>query len=120
YQASAQRAQDEAYWLKHCAHWPEPATLASRAAPAFQQRLRQTTYLAPQWMEDYVLDAGRLAQFLSAALAAYLHRMTGAQDVLFGFPVTARLGEDWHIPGMVANTVPLRFRFEPEINLLSL
>ncbi|WP_338927353.1 amino acid adenylation domain-containing protein [Mycetohabitans endofungorum] len=120
YQASAQRAQDEAYWLKHCAHWPEPATLASRAAPALQQRLRQTTYLATQWVEDYVLDAGRLAQFLSAALAAYLHRMTGAQDVLFGFPVTARLGADWHIPGMVANTVPLRFRFEPEMNLLSL
>ncbi|WP_338925843.1 amino acid adenylation domain-containing protein [Mycetohabitans endofungorum] len=120
YQASAQRAQDEAYWLKHCAHWPEPATLASRAAPALQQRLRQTTYLATQLMEDYVLDAGRLAQFLSAALAAYLHRMTGAQDVVFGFPVTARLGADRHIPGMVANTVPLRFRFEPEINLLSL
>ncbi|WP_338927323.1 non-ribosomal peptide synthase/polyketide synthase (plasmid) [Mycetohabitans endofungorum] len=120
YQASAQRAQDEAYWLKHCAHWPEPATLASRAAPALQQRLRQTTDLATQWVEDYVLDAGRLAQFLSAALAAYLHRMTGAQDVVFGFPVTARLGADWHIPGMVANTVPLRFRFEPEMNLLSL
>ncbi|MCG1055981.1 amino acid adenylation domain-containing protein, partial [Mycetohabitans sp. B5] len=120
YQASAQRAQDEAYWLKHCANWPETATLASRAAPALQQRLRQTTYLATQLVEDYVLDAGRLAQFLSAALAAYLHRMTGAQDVLFGFPVTARLGADWHIPGMAANTVPLRFRFEPEINLLSL
>ncbi|MCF2134316.1 condensation domain-containing protein, partial [Mycetohabitans sp. B3] len=120
YQASAQRAQDEAYWLKHCAHWPEPATLASRAAPALQQRLRQTTYLTTQWVDDYVLDAGRLAQFLSAALAAYLHRMTGAQDVVFGFPVTARLGADWHIPGMVANTVPLRFRFEPEINLVSL
>ncbi|SIT66711.1 MULTISPECIES: amino acid adenylation domain-containing protein [Burkholderiaceae] len=120
YQTSAQREKDEAYWLKHCAHWPEPATLASRAAPAFQQRLRQTTDLAIQWVADYVLDAGRLAQFLSAALAAYLHRMTGAQDVVFGFPVTARLGADWHIPGMVANTVPLRFRFEPEINLVSL
>ncbi|MCF2135267.1 condensation domain-containing protein, partial [Mycetohabitans sp. B3] len=43
YQTSNQREKDEAYWLKHCAHWPEPATLASRAAPAFQQRLRQTT-----------------------------------------------------------------------------
>ncbi|WP_338927406.1 amino acid adenylation domain-containing protein (plasmid) [Mycetohabitans endofungorum] len=120
YQTSAQREKDEAYWLKHCAHWPEPATLASRAAPALQQRLRQTTDLAIQWVDDYVLDAGRLAQFLSAALAAYVHRMTGVQDVVFGFPVTARLGEDRHIPGMVANTVPLRFRFEPEVNLLSL
>jgi amino acid adenylation domain-containing protein len=120
YQASAQRAQDEAYWLQHCADWPEPVTLASRAAPALQQRLRQTTYLATQWVDDYVLDAGRLAQFLSAALAAYLHRMSGAQEVVFGLPVTARLGADQHIPGMVANTVPLRFSVEPEMNLLSL
>ncbi|MCG1048400.1 non-ribosomal peptide synthetase [Mycetohabitans rhizoxinica] len=120
YQASAQRAQDEAYWLQHCAHWPEPVTLASRAAPALQQRLRQTTYLATQWVDDYVLDAGRLAQFLSAALAAYLHRMSGAQDVVLGLPMTARLGADQHIPGMVANTVPLRFSVEPEMNLLSL
>ncbi|CBW75453.1 Non-ribosomal peptide synthetase modules (EC 6.3.2.-) [Mycetohabitans rhizoxinica HKI 454] len=120
YQTSAQRKKDEAYWLKHCAHWPGPATLASRAAPALQQRLRQTTYLATQWVDDYVLDAGRLAQFLSAAWAAYLYRMTGAQDVVFGCPVTARLGADWHIPGMVSNTVPLRFRFEPNMDLLSL
>lgn len=120
YQTSAQREKDEAYWLKHCAHWPDPATLANRAAPALQHRLRQTVYLTTQALGETASDAGRLAQFLTAALAAYLHRMTGAQEVTLGFPVTARLGGDRHIPGMVSNTVPLRFTLEPEGNLLSL
>ncbi|KAG0162369.1 hypothetical protein DFQ30_002223, partial [Apophysomyces sp. BC1015] len=120
YQTSAQRARDEAYWLKRCTAWPEPATLASRSAPALQHRLRQTTYLAAQAVGDYASDAGRLAQLLSAALAAYLYRMTGAQDVVLGFPVTARLGADRHIPGTLANAVPLRFTVHPEMTLSSL
>ncbi|KAF9396662.1 hypothetical protein CPC16_010233, partial [Podila verticillata] len=120
YQKSAQRARDEAYWLKRCTAWPEPATLASRSAPALQHRLRQTTYLAAQTVGDYASDAGRLAQLLTAVLAAYLYRMTGAQDVILGFPVTARLGADRHIPGTLANAVPLRFTVDPEMTLSSL
>ncbi|MCG1042710.1 amino acid adenylation domain-containing protein, partial [Mycetohabitans sp. B8] len=120
YQTSAQRARDEAYWLKRCTAWPEPATLASRSAPALQHRLRQTTYLAAQAVGNYASDAGQLAQLLTAALAAYLYRMTGAQDVVLGFPVTARLGADRHIPGTFANAVPLRFTVHPEMTLSSL
>jgi amino acid adenylation domain-containing protein len=120
YQTSVQRERDEAYWLKHCADWPEPATLASRAAPALQHRLRQTAYLASQALGKYASDAGQLAQLLTAALAAYLHRMSGAQDVALGLPVTARLGVDRHIPGTLAHDIPLRFTVQPEMNLSSL
>ncbi|WP_338861074.1 amino acid adenylation domain-containing protein [Mycetohabitans rhizoxinica] len=120
YQTSAQRERDEAYWLRHCAHWPEPATLASRAAPALQHRLRQTAYLETQALGKYASDAGQLAQLLTAALAAYLHRMSGAQDVALGLPVTARLGADRHIPGTLAHDIPLRFTVQPEMNLSSL
>ncbi|MCF2133805.1 MULTISPECIES: non-ribosomal peptide synthetase [Mycetohabitans] len=119
YQASAQRAQDEAYWLKHCANWPEPVTLASRSAPAFQQRLRQTTYLAIQALGDTASDARRLAQFMTVAMAAYLYRFTGEQDVVLGFLVKARFGADRHIPGMKSNTLPLRFTMRPGMNLSS-
>ena len=45
YRTSAQWRRDEAYWLKRCTDWPEPATLASRPVPALHHRLRQTTYL---------------------------------------------------------------------------
>ncbi|WP_323073685.1 non-ribosomal peptide synthetase [Mycetohabitans endofungorum] len=119
YQASDQRVQDEAYWLQHCAHWPEPATIASRAAPALQQRLRQTTYLAAQVLGDTASDARRLAQFMTAAMAAYLYRFTGEQDVVLGLPVKARFGADRHIPGMKSNTLPLRLTIRPGMNLSS-
>ncbi|WP_338927442.1 amino acid adenylation domain-containing protein (plasmid) [Mycetohabitans endofungorum] len=119
YQASAQRTQDEAYWLKHCANGPEPATLASRRAPALQQRLRQTTYLATQVLGDTASDARRLAQFMAAAMAAYLYRFTGEQDVVLGLPVKARFGADRHIPGMTSNILPLRLTVRPGINLSS-
>ncbi|WP_338910464.1 amino acid adenylation domain-containing protein [Mycetohabitans rhizoxinica] len=119
YQASAQRARDEAYWLKHCANWPEPATLASRSAPALQQRLRQTTYLATQALGDTASDARRLAQFVTAAMAAYLYRFTGEQDVVLGLPVKARFGADRHIPGMISNILPLRLTMRPGMNLSS-
>ncbi|KAG0163655.1 NRPS protein, partial [Apophysomyces sp. BC1015] len=93
YQTSAQRERDEAYWLKHCANWPEPTTLTSRTAPALQHRLRQT--------------------------APASHSRAG-RDVVLGFPVTARLGADRHIPGTLAHDIPLRFTVQPEMNLSSL
>ncbi|MCG1042450.1 amino acid adenylation domain-containing protein [Mycetohabitans sp. B8] len=120
YQNSAQLARDEAYWLKQCADWPQPATLASHSVPASRHRLRQTTYLTTQAVEGYASNANQLGQLLSAALAAYLYRMTGAQDVVLGLPVTADPSADRPIPGTLANRVPLRFTLEPDMNLSSL
>jgi len=120
YRASAQWTRDEAYWLKRCTDWPEPATLASRPVPALHHRLRQTTYLSSQSVGTHAADASRLAQLITATLAAYLHRLTGAQDVVLGFPVPARFGEDRRIPGTTANVLPLRLTVQPDMSLSSL
>ncbi|WP_338874868.1 non-ribosomal peptide synthase/polyketide synthase [Mycetohabitans endofungorum] len=119
-QASAQRERDEAYWLKQCADWTEPTTLVSRAAPLLQHRLRQTAYLPTQALGDFMSDTGRLAQILTVALAVYLYRMTGVQDVVLGLPVTARLGADRYIPGTLAHDIPLQFTMQSGMNLSSL
>ncbi|KAF9393945.1 hypothetical protein CPC16_000656, partial [Podila verticillata] len=120
YRVSAQFTRDRAYWLKHCADWPEPVTLANRQAPALHHRLRQTTYLSSQSVRTLASDASRLAQFMTAVMAAYLYRWTGTQNVVLGFPVTARFGEDRRIPGTVANVVPIRLTVQPDMSLLSL
>ncbi|UUM21367.1 non-ribosomal peptide synthetase [Mycoavidus sp. SF9855] len=117
YRASAQFPRDRAYWLKHCADWPKPVTLADRPAPALYHRLRQTTYLRSQSVRTHASDASRLAQLIMAAMAAYLHRLIGAQDVVLGFPGTARLGEDRRIPGTTANVLPVRFTVQPDMSL---
>ncbi|KAF9388086.1 hypothetical protein CPC16_006705, partial [Podila verticillata] len=121
YRASAQFTKDQTYWLKHCVDWPESVTLANRQAPALYYHLRQTTYLSSQAMRTHAAGAKRfLAQLMTAAMAAYLHRWIGVQDVVLGLPVTARFGEDRCIPGMVSNIVPLRFTVRSDMSLSSL
>ncbi len=36
YRASTQFKKDQAYWLRHCANWPELTTLADRQTPALR------------------------------------------------------------------------------------
>src|SRR5690606_28204669 len=49
-----------------------------------------------------------------ALYALYLHRITGAEEVLAGMPVTGRTGPVAKaVPGMMANEVPLRLAVSP-------
>ena len=52
---------------------------------------------------------GRQASvFATAAVAAYTHRLTGAQDLVLGLPVTARSGPDMRATaGMLARIAPM-------------
>ncbi len=120
YRTSVQFTKDRAYWLARCTNWPEPVTLANRQAPALHYRLRQTAHVSSQAVLAYASDANRLAQLMMAAMATYLHRWTGAQDVVLGLPVPARFGDDRRIPGTVANILPIRLNVQPETNLSSL
>ena len=50
-----------------------------------------------------------LAQVVTAASALYLHRLTGACDLILGMPVTSRSGARMRgTVGMVFNVLPLR------------
>ncbi|KAG0323428.1 hypothetical protein BGZ97_004058, partial [Linnemannia gamsii] len=120
YRASAQYIKDRAYWLQYCANWPEPVTLANRYAPALHHRIHHTAYLSSESVRAYAADASRLAQLITAAMAAYLHRLTGAQDIVLGFPVTGRFGEDRRIPGVASNVLPIRLTVQSDMSLSSL
>ncbi|WXK34589.1 amino acid adenylation domain-containing protein (plasmid) [Mycetohabitans rhizoxinica] len=119
YRTSAQWVQDESYWLKRCMDWPEPATLASRSAPAVAvaHRFRQTIYLDSKSIGIETADSRNLAQFGVATLAAYLCRWTSVQDIVFGLPVKARFGTNRQIPGMQSNVLPLRLTVQPDMSL---
>ena len=48
------------------------------------------------------------------AIAIYFYRMTGAEDLVLGLPVTARTnGRLRRVPLMLANAVPLRLKMKP-------
>ncbi|MFK0251245.1 non-ribosomal peptide synthase/polyketide synthase [Amycolatopsis azurea] len=110
---------DRGYWLGELAGRPNPVRLLGRAASG-PIRLRRHSWELPAAktgrLRKFALDAGtRLSRVAIAAVAAYAHRVTGAEDLVLGLPVTARttraLREQ---PGMVSNVLPLRLTVRPE------
>ncbi|WP_306325768.1 non-ribosomal peptide synthetase, partial [Streptomyces venezuelae] len=96
----------------------EPVRLVDRAPTPMTRRLRRTGDLAPATVErlDTAARAAgvRPSRVLLAAVAAYLHRVSGEQDLVLGLPVTARDDEvSAGVPGMVSNIVPLRLDVRP-------
>ncbi|MFJ6462467.1 amino acid adenylation domain-containing protein [Streptomyces sp. NPDC091387] len=118
YRACAQHARDRAWWQEHLAGRPEPVRLVERAPSLMARRLRRTVALTQRDAERLHIAAGhagvRPSRLLVAAVAAYLHRVTGEQDLVLGLPVAARQDAvSAVVPGMVSNIVPLRLTVRP-------
>ncbi|WP_279629203.1 non-ribosomal peptide synthase/polyketide synthase [Amycolatopsis thailandensis] len=110
---------DREYWLGELEGRPNPVRLLGRASSGLI-RLRRHSWELPAAktgrLRKFALDSGtRLSRVAIAAVAAYAHRVTGAEDLVLGLPVTARatraLREQ---PGMVSNVLPLRLTVRPE------
>jgi enterobactin synthetase component F len=113
YRKSERYATDRVYWMERMANLPEPVTLARRFRQSCGGLLRSTALLLHEAAEElYERVKGMnvsLPQALIALVAAYYFRITGAKDLVFGLPVTARAGGRMRrCPGMVANAVPIR------------
>ncbi|MFG2895762.1 amino acid adenylation domain-containing protein [Streptomyces zaomyceticus] len=118
YRSSEQHTSDRAWWLERLAGRTEPVRLVDRAATPMTRRLRRTAELPPETVERLNTAAAttgvRVSRLLLAAVAAYLHRVSGEQDLVLGLPVAAREDEvSARVPGMVSNIVPLRLDVRP-------
>ncbi|MET9440574.1 amino acid adenylation domain-containing protein [Streptomyces sp. NPDC006610] len=126
YRASADYTADRDYWNGVLEDRPETVSLApgipTGAAPS---ALREQARLSAGELTA-LHAAGRAARApwtvaLLAAVAAYLHGMTGAEDLTIGVPVTARLGaRSRNTPGMLSNQLPLRLAVRPAEGRLDL
>ncbi|WP_330347951.1 non-ribosomal peptide synthase/polyketide synthase [Streptomyces sp. NBC_00582] len=119
YRTSARFDEDRAYWTGRLAGLPEPArigrstghlTAGPRHTPLPADPLRQALRTLGE-------RAGtRWSRVLIAATALYVHRRTGAHDLLLGLPVTGRDRTDpvcTATPAVVSNMVPLRLTVRP-------
>ncbi|MEU7005499.1 amino acid adenylation domain-containing protein [Streptomyces sp. NPDC046332] len=118
YHASASHEQDRAYWLARMADRPEPVRLVERAPVPMTRRLRRTSELTAEQSRRLhaaaELAGTRPSRVLVAAVAAYLHRVSGEQDLVLGLPIAARQdAASAEVPGMVSNIVPLRLSVRP-------
>ena len=114
YRASRDFGRDQRFWLNTLSDLPEVVSVSG-------QRLQRARHFAVRQMED--IDPFGAAELRQAArrlktsfaglmvttAAAYLHRCTGADDLILGLPVLGRIGRRQRgIPGMTANVLPIR------------
>ncbi|WP_405503701.1 amino acid adenylation domain-containing protein [Streptomyces anulatus] len=120
YRSSEQLAHDRGFWSGLLADRPQIPRIVppSRGTPSEFQR---TTARLPQARLDRMQEVARRArmpwsQLAIAATAAYVHRMTGARDVVVGLPVAARPEIVLRrTPGMMSNVLPLRVPVRPDV-----
>ncbi|MFF1463347.1 condensation domain-containing protein [Streptomyces sp. NPDC058330] len=125
YRSSEQHRRDQAYWRAKFADRPTPLSLSARTDPPAAERRRSSAALDPavgSALKKVADQAGTSwPRALVAAVAGYVHGVTGEKDVILGFPVSARpTFLTQVIPGLRSNLVPLRLRVEPSTTVREL
>ncbi|MEW2624087.1 amino acid adenylation domain-containing protein [Streptomyces sp. NPDC048106] len=125
YRSSEEYVRDRAYWLDRTVDLPEPDAILPPAARPTGEIHR----LGRELTEDGTRDLRALARragtvwsaVVLAATAGYLHRLTGAEDIVLGLPVTGcRTALSRATPGMCSNIVPLRIAVDSTTSVAEL
>nr|WP_281434995.1 non-ribosomal peptide synthetase [Rhizobium lemnae] len=125
YRQSVQFERDRAYWKSQLSGVSSPVTLAKRQGQVVGGLLRHRGSL-PREQVQALSALGKeigctLPQCLIALVAAYYARATDCEELTMATMVTARTSPAMRrLPIMMANGVPLRFNFTPELNWLQL
>ena len=125
YRSSAQFELDRDFWVREMSHPPLAVSLAPLHESRSTEFVREVIQLSlgiEEGLRQLAQETGSsLASVMFALLAAYLHRVTGAEDLVIGLPVLARVGRGMRsVPGAVANVVPLRVKIDAGIDLANL
>nr|WP_268988302.1 non-ribosomal peptide synthetase [Rhodococcus fascians] len=125
YRQSPRFAKDRRYWQSKTTDLPPPPSITGTLAPPAARAHVRGGYL-PETIER-VLDsaANRLdsafAPLAIAAVATFLARMTGTDDVVLSLPVAGRTTALLRRSGgMVSNVLPVRVRIGPQCTLSAL
>ncbi|TWE15931.1 non-ribosomal peptide synthetase [Kitasatospora atroaurantiaca] len=125
YRTSQDFERDRAFWTARFRDRPVPVSIAGRAARASGTPVRESVQL-PLRVGEALAAAARATgttrpALLLAATAAYLHRHTGAPEIVLGLPIAGRLGSvSRHTPCMQMNILPLRIPVGPASTLREL
>jgi amino acid adenylation domain-containing protein len=117
YRASADFGRDQEFWADALSGFAGAASISGRRAVGVPQ-------VPTRHLEDTGADGAAalraaarrlrtsLGGLMITAAAVYLHRVTGADDIILGVPVPGRPTRLREIPGMTANIVPVRLRVD--------
>ncbi|MFF7501558.1 thioester reductase domain-containing protein [Streptomyces lavendulae] len=123
YRAGEDHRVDAEYWHGVLAGRPEAVTLSGRRPLRdLQPPLRHLEGIGAREVTA-LKGAARgfrtsLSGLVIAATAVYLHRMTGAGDLVLGMPAPGRTGAAAKaVPGMTSNILPIRLRVDSDTSL---
>ncbi|MEO3780191.1 amino acid adenylation domain-containing protein [Micromonospora sp. B11E3] len=122
YRASPRHEQDRAFWAERLRDLPEPVRLAGRRYARSGTVVRQRAAVPADLLARLRAAAARFgvgwSELAVGLVSAYVARMTGADDLVVGMPVTARVSRaERAVPGMTTNGMPLRLRLTSEAKL---
>lgn len=126
YRNSARHEMDRRYWLQEMRDLPPPVSLATRRSAVRGGGLLRASLMLEEGEVQTLRTIARdtsasLPQVITALIALYVHRTTGAGDLVLGMPVSARPRRDLRrIPGMMANAVALRMQIDDDSSLSDL
>ncbi|MEU8775694.1 amino acid adenylation domain-containing protein [Streptomyces sp. NPDC048606] len=123
YRAGDERRTDAEYWHAVLADRPEAPSLSERR-PGRNLRPPLRRLETVEAREVTALKAAArgfrtsLSGLVIAATATYVHRMTGAGDIVLGMPAPGRTGAAAKaVPGMTSNILPIRLSLTPTTTL---
>ncbi|MFR9755699.1 amino acid adenylation domain-containing protein [Streptomyces sp. TR06-5] len=125
YAGNPDRERDRAFWQDRLRGARPAAALAGGAPHMPRSLIRRSETLGADAVEQ-VRDAAREAgtgwpTVVVAALALYVQRLTGTDEVVIGLPVAARRTRATrNVPGSVSNLVPLRLGIRPDTDVEAL
>ncbi|MFE6691658.1 amino acid adenylation domain-containing protein [Streptomyces sp. NPDC057743] len=124
YRDSHDLAVDREFWRERMAGLLDVVSLSERSAPLARALVRETFEVpADERAALRELAAGLGTDWPRAVIAvtaAYVHRLTGADDIVLGLPVPARGPAVRSTPGMASNIIPLRLAVRPQTSLADL
>lgn len=119
YRTSEQRAAARDFWLEKYKDGIEIASLAQEAAATGQANsfFRESLYLTEsccQSLQRASKNTGSVwSEVIVAAIAAYMHRLTGSKEIVFGLPMMNRTGSGaLSVPTTVMNVIPLHLQLQ--------
>jgi hypothetical protein len=116
YRGSVEFERDREFWLDVLAGFRGAASVSARPGQtAAQATQRYIEPLSPHGAAELKDAAWRLGTsfgaLVLAAGAIYIHRLTRAEDIVLGFTVNWRVGQEQRrTPGLAVNTLPVRIK----------
>ncbi|OSN09427.1 non-ribosomal peptide synthetase [Lonsdalea britannica] len=125
YRGSTSYLKDQAYWRAYCLDLPEVTQLVPGSVPLSKLNRLRNRYTGENLDRLRTVAAVeypelRLSSILIAVCAAYLHKMTGEDELVVGMPVAARKMKALrNVLSMVANILPLHISFDADSTIVS-